>query len=57
MLTVTLPLVMPGVLGATMFVFAEMLSSFAAALVIGIPPLIYLVTTVIWDSTLSYPPD
>ena len=36
-LTVTLPLVMPGVLGATLFVFAEMLGSFAAALVIGIP--------------------
>ena len=36
-LTVTLPLVMPGVLGATLFVFAEMLGSFAAALVLGIP--------------------
>ena len=35
-LTVTLPLVMPGVLGATLFVFAEMLGSFAAALVIAI---------------------
>ena len=56
-LTVTLPLVMPGVLGATMFVFAEMLGSFAAALVIGIPARIYVITTAIWDSTLSYPPD
>ena len=36
-LTVTLPLVMPGVLGATLFVFAEMLGAFAAALVLGIP--------------------
>src|SRR5215831_3703769 len=34
---VTLPLVMPGVLGATIFVFAEMLGSFAAAYVLGIP--------------------
>ena len=57
MLTVTLPLVMPGVLGATLFVFAEMLGSFAAALVIGIPGRIYVITTAIWDSTLSYPPD
>ena len=55
-LTVTLPLVMPGVLGATLFVFAEMLGSFAAALVIGIPARIYVITTAIWDSTLSYPP-
>ena len=57
MLTVTLPLVMPGVLGATLFVFAEMLGSFAAALVIGIPARIYVITTAIWDSTLAYPPD
>lgn len=56
-LTVTLPLVMPGVLGATLFVFAEMLGSFAAALVIGIPARIYVITTAIWDSTLAYPPD
>jgi iron(III) transport system permease protein len=55
-LTVTLPLVMPGVLGATLFVFAEMLGSFAAALVIGIPARVYVITTAIWDSALSYPP-
>ena len=36
MLTVTLPLVMPGV-AAAVFVFAEMLGSFAAAFVLGIP--------------------
>ena len=30
---VTLPLVLPGVLGAAIFVFAEMLGAFAAALV------------------------
>jgi len=57
MLTVTLPMVMPGVLGATLFVFAEMLGSFAAALVIGIPGRIYVITTAIWDSTLAFPPD
>ena len=55
-LTITLPLVMPGVLGATLFVFAEMLGSFAVALVIGIPARVYVITTAIWNSTLSYPP-
>ncbi|MGA9202407.1 MAG: ABC transporter permease subunit, partial [Pseudolabrys sp.] len=53
---ITLPLVIPGVLGAAIFVFAEMLGSFAAALVLGIPGRIYVITTAIWDSTLSYPP-
>ena len=37
MLFVTLPLVAPGVLGATIYVFAEMLGSFTAALVLGRP--------------------
>ena len=37
MLKITLPLVTPGVLGAAIFVFAEMLGSFAAALVLGVP--------------------
>ena len=57
MLTVTLPLVLPGVLGATVFVFAEMLGSFAAALVLGLPARFYVVTTEIWQMTASYPPD
>jgi iron(III) transport system permease protein len=57
MLRVTLPLVAPGVLGATIFVFAEMLGSFAAALVLGIPGRIYVITTAIWTATLSFPPD
>ena len=35
MLRITLPLVLPGVLGAAIFVFAEMLGSFSAALVLG----------------------
>ena len=39
----------PGVLGATVFVFAEMLGSFAAAFVLGIPGPIYVVTTAIWE--------
>jgi iron(III) transport system permease protein len=37
MLRITLPLVIPGVLGAAIFVFAEMLGSFAVALVLGLP--------------------
>jgi iron(III) transport system permease protein len=57
MLGITLPLVAPGVLGATIFVFAEMLGSFAAALVLGVPGRIYVITTAIWTATASFPPD
>ena len=57
MLTVTLPLVAPGVLGATVFVFAEMLGAFAAALVLGLPGRFLVITTAIWNATLSFPPD
>jgi iron(III) transport system permease protein len=56
-LTVTLPMVAPGVVSATIFVFAEMLGSFAAAFVLGIPGRFYVVTTAIWEATFSYPPD
>ncbi|MGH7042666.1 MAG: ABC transporter permease [Acetobacteraceae bacterium] len=56
-LRITLPLVAPGVLGAAVFVFAEMLGSFAAAFVLGIPGRIYIVTTAIWEETLSFPPE
>ncbi|MGB9368047.1 MAG: iron ABC transporter permease [Xanthobacteraceae bacterium] len=56
MLRVTLPLVMPGVLGAAIFVFAEMLGSFAAALVLGLPDRFYVVTTAIYQLTQQYPP-
>jgi iron(III) transport system permease protein len=56
MLRVTLPLVLPGVLGAAIFVFAEMLGSFAAALVLGLPDRYYVVTTAIYQLTQQYPP-
>jgi iron(III) transport system permease protein len=56
-LTVTLPMVLPGVLSATVFVFAEMLGAFAAAFVLGIPGRFFVITTAIWEATLSYPPD
>ena len=57
MVRITLPLVTPAVLGATIFVFAEMLGSFAAALVLGIPARYYVITTAIYESTFSYPPN
>ena len=56
MLKVTLPLVAPGVLGATIFVFAEMLGSFSAALVLGTPSRFYVITTAIYQFVLQYPP-
>jgi len=56
-LRITLPMVAPGVVSATIFVFAEMLGSFAAAFVLGIPGRFYVVTTAIWEAAFSYPPD
>ena len=56
MLTITLPLVAPGVLGAAIFVFAEMLGSFSAALVLGQPNRFYVVTTAIYQLVQQYPP-
>ena len=54
MLRVTLPLVAPGVLGAAMFVFAEMLGSFSAALVLGTPSRFYVITTAIYQLVSQY---
>lgn len=56
MLKVTLPLVAPGVLGAGIYVFAEMLGSFAAALVLGTPNRFYVITTAIYQLVSQYPP-
>src|SRR5207247_1515061 len=56
MLRITLPLVLPGVLGATVFVFAEMLGSFSAALVLGLPSRFYVVTTAMYQPVSQYPP-
>jgi iron(III) transport system permease protein len=44
------------VLGAAIFVFAEMLGSFAVALVLGSPNRFYVVTTAIYQLTQQYPP-
>jgi iron(III) transport system permease protein len=56
MLKVTLPLVAPGVLGAAVFVFAEMLGSFSAALVHCTPSRFYVNTTAIYQLVSQYPP-
>ena len=56
MLRITLPLVLPGVLGAAVFVFAEMLGSFSAALVLGLPARFYVVTTAMYQMVSQYPP-
>jgi iron(III) transport system permease protein len=56
LLRVTLPLVLPGVLGAAIFVFAEMLGSFAVALVLGTPSRYYVITTAIYQLIQQYPP-
>ena len=53
---VTLPLVTPGLLGATIFVFAEMLGSFSAALVLGTPSRFYVITTAIYQLVSQNPP-
>jgi iron(III) transport system permease protein len=53
---ITLPLVAPGVLGAAIFVFAEMLGSFSAALVLGTPARFYVITTAIYQLVTQYPP-
>ena len=56
-LTITLPMILPGIVSATIFVFAEMLSAFAAAFVLGIPARFVVVTTAIWQATSAYPPE
>ena len=56
MLRITLPLVLPGVLGAAVYVFAEMLGSFSAALVLGLPSRFYVVTTAMYQLVSQYPP-
>jgi iron(III) transport system permease protein len=57
MLRVTLPMVAPAVLGATIFVFAEMLGSFSAAAILGMPERFFVVTTAIWTLVIRFPPD
>ena len=55
--TITLPLLKPAIYGSTLFVFAEMLGAFAAPLILGSPERFYVITTSIYQSILSFPPD
>lgn len=54
-LRVTLPLIRPGLLGALIFVLAEMLGSFSAALVLGVGNRFYVLTTAIFLMITQYP--
>jgi iron(III) transport system permease protein len=54
---ITIPLLKPAILGAAAFVFAEMLGSFSAAAILGMPDGFFVVTTAIWTLILRYPPD
>lgn len=57
MLRVTLPMVAPAVVGATLFVFAEMIGSFSAAAILGMPERFFVITTAIWTLVVRFPPD
>ncbi|MBF8287327.1 MAG: hypothetical protein HW381_435 [Candidatus Rokubacteria bacterium] len=54
---ITLPLMTPAILGTAIFVFAEMLGSFSAAAILGMPDRFFVVTTAIWTLILRFPPD
>jgi iron(III) transport system permease protein len=57
MLRVTLPLLTPAVLGAAVFVFAEMVGSFTVPAILGMPERFFVVTTAIYTLILRFPPD
>ena len=54
---VTLPMVAPAIVGTAIFVFAELLGSFSAPLILGSPARFYVVTTAIWELAMRFPPD
>ncbi|MDC7260122.1 MULTISPECIES: ABC transporter permease [unclassified Shinella] len=54
---ITFPLLRPALVGATALVFAEMLSSFSAALILGAPINFYVVTTRMYQLLAGYPAD
>lgn len=57
MLRITLPLLAPAVLGAAVFVFAEMLGSFSVPVILGMPERFFVVTTAIYTLILRFPPE
>jgi len=52
--TVTLPLMLPAILGAALLVFASSIANFGVAAVLGIPANFYVLTTQIYATILSY---
>lgn len=54
---VTLPLLRPAVIGASIFVFAEMLGAFAAPFLLGQPKRVYTITTSIYTELNTFPPN
>ena len=56
-LRVTVPLLRPAILGAAAFVFAEMVGSFAVALILGFPVRFYVATTGMYQLLIGNPPN
>ncbi len=56
-LRITLPLLLPAVLGAAIYVFVETLGAFSAPAILGLPDRFYVITTAIWTLVLRFPPD
>lgn len=56
-LRVTLPMLLPAVLGAVIYVFIESLGAFSAPAILGLPDRFYVITTAIWTLVLRFPPD
>lgn len=56
-LRVTFPLLMPAIIGAAAFVFAEMMGSFAVATILGNPIRFFVVTTGLWLLLSGNPPN
>ncbi|MER3407360.1 MAG: hypothetical protein C4292_00620 [Nitrososphaera sp.] len=53
---VTMPMLLPAVLGAAIYVFVETLGAFSAPAILGLPDRFYVITTAIWTLVLRFPP-
>lgn len=54
---ITIPLLGPAIAGTAIFVFAEMLGSFAVPLVLGLPGRFFVLTTLIYNEVSQFPPN
>lgn len=54
---ITIPLLAPAIAGTAIFVFAEMLGSFAVPLVLGLPARFFVLTTLIYNEVSQFPPN